>query len=170
MMSFPAKDIKARRVAILVAPGVDGTMAREIYGKLLAAGAVPRFVSRQLGAIAASKGDPLHTEISVAAAPSVLYDAVAVPDGADSIAALLKDGQVLEFIKDQYRHCKPMLMLGAAASLLEKAGIPLALADGSPDPAIVGVHDDSVADAIDALIGAMLQHKELRRETDPPAI
>jgi catalase len=170
MMSFPAKDIKTRRVAILVAPGVDGEMAKTIYTQLVEAGAVPRFVSRMLGEVAVSKGAPLHAEISVEAGPSVLYDAVVVPDGANSITTLLKDGNVLEFIKEQYRHCKPMLLMGAASSLLEKAGIPLSLPNGDPDPGIVGIKQTDVLVATDAFIKAMTMHKVLERETDPPLV
>jgi catalase len=169
MLSFPATDIKTRRVAVLVAPGVDADMARTIYTKLVEAGAVPRFVSRMLGEVASSKGAPLHAEISIEAGPAVLYDAVAIPDGADGIAVLLKDGQALEFIKDQYRHCKPMLVMGAAESLLEKAGIPLSLVTGEPDPGII-LAKGNVAAQADAFISAMTLHKILDRETDPPAV
>ena len=170
MMSFPAKDIKARRVAILVAPGVDGEMAKTIYTKLIEAGAVPRFVSRTLGEVATAKGLPLHAEISVEAGPSVLYDAVVVPDGSDAAAALLKDGNVMEFIKEAYRHCKPIMVIGAATSLLEKACIPLSLPNGDPDPGIVGVNLIDLAEATDAFIDAMLLHKIMARETDPPLV
>ena len=45
--------------------------------------------------------------------PSVLFDAVVVPDGEEAAERLALLGQALEFIKDQYRHCKPILMLGA---------------------------------------------------------
>jgi catalase len=170
MMSYPAKDIKTRRVAILIAPGVDGAMAKALYTTLVGEGAVPRFVSSQLGEVPVSKGSALHAEISIEAGPAVLYDAVAIPDGADSVAALLKDGQAIEFIKDQYRHCKPMLVMGAAAALLEKAGIPLALPNGEPDSFIAGIEESSIDTAAKAFINAMKNHKEPARETDPPLV
>lgn len=170
MMSYPGTDIKTRRVAILVAPGVDGAMAKAIYTSLVDAGAVPRFVSNNLGEIAVAKGAALHAEISIEAGPSVLYDAVVVPDGVDSVAALLKNGQAIEFLKEQYRHCKPILVMGAAASLLEKAGIPLMLPSGEADPAIAGLDNEDIKTATDAFIDALTKHKELARETDPPAV
>jgi catalase len=170
MMSFPGKDIKARRVAVLIAPGIDGEMAKAIYTQLAEAGAVPRFVSRMLGEVATGKGVPLHAEISIEAAPSVLYDAVVVPDGTDAIAVLLKDGYALEFIKETYRHCKPLLILGSAALLLEKVGIPLSLSNGERDPGILGVKESDVAAATDAFIQAMAMHKVFARESDPPMV
>ena len=48
--------------------------------------------------------------------------------------ALRADGRTLEFIKDQYRHCKPILAVGAGGQLLTACGIETALPDGPPDP------------------------------------
>ena len=42
-----------------------------------------------------------------------------VPDGEAGVGALVAEGQVIEFLKDQYRHCKPILVLGRAAAALE---------------------------------------------------
>ncbi|MDO9422445.1 MAG: catalase [Herminiimonas sp.] len=170
MMSYPGTDIKTRRVAILIAPGVDGVMAKAVYTSLVDAGAVPRFVSNNLGEIAAAKGAALHAEISIEAGPAVLYDAVVVPDGADSVAALLKNGQAIEFLKEQYRHCKPILVMGAATSLLEKAGVPLMLPSGEVDTSIIGPDHADIKAATAAFIDALTKHKELARETDPPVV
>jgi catalase len=99
-----------------------------------------------------------------------LYDAIAVPDGTDAVAALMKDGHALEFIKETYRHCKPMLLMGSACSLLEKACIVPALPNGERDPGIIGIGESEVRIATDALIAALLQHRVLARETDPPTV
>ena len=64
-------------------------------------------------------GDPIEVDVSLEAAPAVLYDALVLPDGADAINALRADGRTLEFIKDQYRHCKPILALGASDAASE---------------------------------------------------
>jgi len=170
MLSFPAPDIKTRRVAIIVAEGSDGVMARSFYSALAEAGAVPRLVAPMLGEVADDKGKAMHAEISVEAGPAVLYDAVIVPDGAAAITSLLKNGQVIEFLKDQYRHCKPMLIMGAASSLLEKAGIPVTLPDGDADPAIIGLGGEDAESGLAAFLTAMQQHKALVRETDPPRV
>ena len=55
----------------------------------------------------------------------------------EAIDALRADGRTLEFIKDQYRHCKPILALGAGDQLLEACGIDTALPDGQPDPGLI---------------------------------
>jgi catalase len=161
--------IRARRVAILVADGVEAAPLTELAERLVSEGAVPRFVGPRLGAVAPAAGEPLEADVSVEATPSVLYDAVVLPDGVEAVQALGGDGRVLEFIKDQYRHCKPLLVLGAAADLLDKAGILETLPSGAADPGIVlGAANEAVP--ADAFIKALAAHRHFDRETDPPRV
>jgi catalase len=70
-----------RRVAVLVAPGVDGAPLRAAYRRLAEARAVPRFVGLRLGRVDTTDGEPIEVEASVEAMPSVLWDAVVLPGG-----------------------------------------------------------------------------------------
>ena len=162
--------IKTRRVAILVAHGVDATMVRTIYDSLLADGAVPRVVASTLGKVKTLDGGMLDVEISLEAGPSVLYDAVVVPDGEDAVAALSRDAHALDFVREQYRHCKPILVLGAGAGLLAKASVPPTLPDGSDDPALLGAHGEDLKQALGAFKEALAMHRSFARETDPPMV
>ena len=160
--------VKTRRVAILVSDDVDGEALKSIAEQLLAAGAVPRFVGSKLGVAEPLYGDPIDIDVSMEAAPSVLFDGLVLPDGADAVKRLANDGRTLEFIKDQYRHCKPILVLGAASALLDKAGIPPTLPSGDADPGlIVGTAKDHGAAAFMTALG---KHRDFGRETDPPMV
>ena len=162
--------INTRRVAVLVAAGVDGAMVQTVYASLLADGAVPRLVGSQLGKVATSDGNSLDVEISLEAGPSVLYDAVVVPDGAAAAQAWTMDAHALDFVRDQYRHCKPMLVIGSGTVLLEKAGIPANLPDGSADPALIGTKSDTLEQALVAFKSALAKHRAFERETNPPRV
>ncbi|MEP7314530.1 MAG: catalase, partial [Pseudomonadota bacterium] len=129
--------IKTRKVAILVADGVDGAAALAIQKALLAEGAVPKILSLTLGAVDGGKGGDLEVQMTLETAPAVVWDAVIIPDGEGSSAILSKSGQAKEFLKDQYRHCKPLLLLGTAKGVLDAAGIPAALPKGKADPGIL---------------------------------
>ena len=129
--------IRTRRVAILVADGCDGEPLVALADRLTSEGAVPRFVSTTLGAVQPAAGDAIEVDVSLEAAPAVLYDAVVLPDGAEAVNALRADGRTLEFIKDQYRHCKPILALGASDQLLDGLRDRPALPDGQPDPGLI---------------------------------
>jgi len=156
--------IRTRRIAILVAEGVDAEAATRIHAELVSRGAVPRYVGMQLGTVTAVEGPTIDVEIPFEGGPSVLWDAVAVPGGADSISALAASGQVLEFLRDQFRHCKTMLLLDEATDLLERSDMP-------PDaPGIVTSTGDAIDDAIVSFVDALLKHRHYAREADPPSV
>ncbi len=160
--------IRTRRVAMLVANGCDGKPLLTLADRLTKEGAVPRFVSTTLGAVKSAAGEDIEVDISLEAAPAVLYDAIVLPDGAEAVKALRADGRTLEFIKDQYRHCKPILALGASDQLLKACGIDVALANGQPDPGVIATKD--VSKASEGFIAAIAKHRHFERETDPPRV
>jgi catalase len=92
-----------------------------------------------------------------------------LPDGTEAIDALLRDGHTLEFLKDQYRHCKTILALGASSALLQAAGIDAALATGAPDPGIIMAASSEALNPR-AFITAVAQHRHPSRDRDPPPI
>ena len=118
--------IRTRKIALLIADGVDGASTLATWAALLAAGAVPKLVGMRLGPVKCSDGSTLEAEGTLETMPAVLFDALVLPDGAKGVAKLLTDGHTLEFIKDQYRHCKTIMALGASSVLLERCGIPTA--------------------------------------------
>jgi len=160
--------IATRRIAILVGDGVDGTAAMDLHRGLSDRGAVPRFVGVKMGAPRSGTGDPVEVEVSLEGMPSVLWDAMIVPDG---IAEYLsQSGQALEFLRDQYRHCKPILLLGDARALLERLGVPAELPSGAPDAALLQFPAGKTAAALAEFIAALGMHRNFARETDPPRI
>ncbi|HUR41966.1 MAG TPA: catalase, partial [Verrucomicrobiae bacterium] len=161
--------IAGRRIALIVCDGVQGEPLRAVHRSLAREGAVPRFVGLRLGAVQPEDGEPLHVEITLETAPSVLWDAVVLPGGDAAAQTLAQAGQVAEFIKDQYRHCKPLLAIGASSALLEAAGASVTLPDGKPDPGVVLAKSAS-KDAIARLVAAIARHRHFEREIDPPPV
>jgi catalase len=162
--------IRSRKVAILVADGVQAASLATLQAALLDAGAVPRLVAPRLGTVAAAGGALLEPDATMENSPGFLFDALVLPDGDAAAQALSEDGHTLEFIKDQYRHCKTILAFGASQALLGEAGIPLTLPDGSEDPGLL------LADAADAkavapvFIAAVGKHRHPLRDSDPPRV
>jgi catalase len=160
--------VTARKVAILAADGCDGAAIAALVDRLTAEGAVPRILGLRLGAAETISGEWLEVDASIEVTPSVLYDAVAIPDGERAAQRLASTGQALEFVKDQYRHCKPLLAAGAAAGVLRAAGIPETLPDGSADSGLIaGEAGDAL---VDAFVAALARHRHFARETDPPRV
>jgi catalase len=169
--------LRGRKVAVLVAPGVAGAAIDQVQAALADSGAVPRLVGPHIGAMATAEGQALDADASLENEPGFLFDALVLPDGEDAVAALAADGHTMEFIKDQYRHCKTILALGASASLLEKAGISAVPGDtakgkkgGPADPGLIVQAAGDTGVALDRFMQAMARHRHFERETDPPAL
>jgi len=169
LMSRPGDgSIRTRRVAILVADGCDGESLTALADRLTDEGAVARFVSSTLGSVHTPTGDAIEVDVSLEAAPAVLYDALVLPDGAEAVDALRADGHTLEFIKDQYRHCKPILALGASEQLLQACDINTTLPNGQADAGVLAGADAGAG--ADAFVHAIAKHRHFARETDPPRV
>lgn len=162
--------IRSRRIAIFVADGSDGKAARTLHEGLLQQGSVPRYISARLGTVTTDAGESLEVEGTFETLPSVLFDAVAVPGGKAAIVTLGNVGQALEFIKDQYRHAKPILALAEGADLVEKAGAPALLPSGAKDPGMLVGREAAASDVLDDFIKAIARHRHHEREMDPPAV
>jgi catalase len=168
--------ITARRVAILVADGIEDGVLQALAERLTSEGAVPRFVGPRLGSVTTVPKGTLEVDVPIHAAPAVLFDAVVIPSGAGATDRLVADGRVLEFVKDQYRHCKPLFSLDGERTLLAKAGIPTALPDGGDDPGLIvapagpGNAAKKAGDATARFIAALAKHRHFERESDPPRV
>ena len=158
--------IRTRRVAILVCDGVDSEAVRRLLAKLDEEGAVAHMVAMRLGRIASLQGEEFAADVPADAAPAVLYDALAIPGGKDAAQEMSQWGLALQFIREQYRHCKPILALGDARATLERAGVPRRLPTGELDPGLVIRGDDEVAAAIDDFVEAIAAHRHFARQAD----
>jgi catalase len=159
--------IRARRIAVLAAEGADLSALESLVERLTSEGAVARLLGPRLGRLTTAAGESVAIDAPLDAAPSVLWDGVIVPDGRSS-AALAADGRAVEFIKDQFRHCKPMLVIGSGQDLLTKAGVPTTLPDGGPDPGLILSSADLIDE--DGFVAALAKHRHFARETDPPRV
>jgi catalase len=171
LLSRPGETgIKTRRVAILVGSGVESLSVNAIYHDLLSEGAVPRIVSSQLGKVAAIEGNNVDIEISFETGPSVLYDAVVIADGAESVQQLMRDANAVDFIRQQYRHCKPILAIGGAEKLLAKAEVNTKLSDGSTDTGVFIADKKTLNKTLIDFKALLANHRSFVRETDPPTL
>jgi catalase len=162
--------IRTRKVAILVADGAEGASIGKLVTALVQAGAVPRLIGPRLGTYTAAGGEKIEADASMENSPGFLFDALALPDGLAAVEALAADGHSMEFVKDQYRHCKSILAFGASQALLTEAGIPMSLPDGSADPGLIladAAHADTAAGDFIAAIGL---HRHPSRDADPPRV
>nr|WP_298150381.1 catalase [uncultured Pseudoxanthomonas sp.] len=151
------------KVAVLVASGVDGEQVGSIQHALLEAGVTGRLVGPRIGTVGGATAMTLDADASLENQPGALFDGVVVPAGVS--ASLAPDGRAIEFLRDQYRHCKPLLVIGDSAALLDEAGIPRA----GEDPGLL-VAEQSNGQAVRAFLEALAQRRHFERERDPPLV
>ena len=159
--------IRTRQIAIVVADGVQRASIAAIHAALTAAGAVVHFVGVRVGKFVADDGSEIEAGKSLENSPSVLFDALMLPDGDKAIETLARNGHTMEYIKDQFRHCKAILAVGASRKLLEMAGI---LAFAEKDSGILLTDVNKAADAAPAFIAAIAAHRHASRDSDPPKV
>jgi len=118
-MASTVKDtIKTRRIAVLAADGVDATAVGRMKKALMAEGAQVKVVAPRLGVLSGTKGAEINIDISFLTAGSVLFDAVYIPGGEQSIETLKGDAKALMFVKEAYLHCKAIAATDAGIDLL----------------------------------------------------
>jgi catalase len=162
--------LNMRRVAVLAAHGVRSSSVASVRDLLMENGVLVVVVAPRIGPVTASDGEPLQAAASFETTPSVLYDGVVLADGEESVEGLLRDGRTLEFVKDQYRHCKTILALGASSSILTRCGIDGSLPGGGTDPGVLSAPDDRSTDHLSAFLAALGRHRHWERDRDPPLI
>lgn len=108
MAYTPKNSIATRKVAILAADGVDEKQLTAMKERLMAEGAVAEVIAPKLGYIVSESNQALKVDKSFLTAASVLYDAVYVPGGMNSIATLTAEADAIHFLNEAFKHCKPI--------------------------------------------------------------
>jgi catalase len=162
--------IRGRKVAIIVANGINGAFIQSARNELGRLGAVARLVGVRLGSVKTEEGKTIEVDVTLETTPAVLYDGLIVPGGREAAEVLGKVGHVDEFIKDQYRHCKTIAAIGAGGDLLENAGVAAQLPTGEPDPGVLVFADKEVSNALQSFVNALAQHRHFARSMDPPPV
>jgi catalase len=172
-MANTVKDsIKTRKIAILAADGFDATALSSMKQALTAVGAQAKVVAPRLGALRGANGNEVQIDFSLLTASSVIFDAVYVPGGEQSVAALKAEPNALHFINEAYKHCKAIAATGAGIDLLRASylgmdTIPEPSADGNgmsvEEGVMIGRDEQNGAVAAE-FIHAIAQHRHWSRE------
>ena len=119
-MANTIKDsIRTRNIAILAADGVDENALTAMQDALQAAGAMTDVIAPKLGAITAESNAVFKVNQSLLTAASVLYDAVYVPGGVNSVATLAGEPDAVHFLNEAFKHCKAIAAHADAKQVLE---------------------------------------------------
>jgi catalase len=110
--------LATRKVAVLVADGVDTQGLRPVLQALQDAGARCLVLAPQLAPVATEAGRQFSVDHALATMPSVVFDAVLVAGGERAAQALAGIGAAQHFVLEAYKHAKAVCALGEGAVLL----------------------------------------------------
>lgn len=157
LMALPGEcGIRSRQIAVLVEDGVHRASLVEVYTALTDAGAVVHFVGPRVGMFVGLSGDKIVADKSMENSPSVLFDALVLPDGSQAVQALADNVDTMAFIKDVFRHGKTILAFGAGQELLDMVGIEPAAAK---DKGILLTESANASGITAAFIKAVAAHR-----------
>jgi catalase len=177
MANTPKGNPKGRKVAVLAADGVDGDMVTQMETVLKQAGLVVEVIAPHLGSLQSTKGNALPVTRSLLTVASVMYDAVLVAGGQQSVTTLKESGDALHFIGEAFKHCKAIAAIGEGVDLLLAADCIGALGTTEQDGAALASEGilalrqakniTVVAEQFAALIGQHRFFTRLKRDQMP---
>lgn len=112
--------IATRKIAFLVADGVNGKMVQQVKNAMEKQGAVVAFVAPDMAPVIASDKTIITPSHSITSTASVCFDAVFVTGGEVAAARLAAEPPAIFFINEAYKHCKAIAW-GKGTDVLFKA-------------------------------------------------
>ena len=110
-----------RKLGALVTDGVDAGFLRQLETEFNEAGATVERIAPAIGGVKAEDGTWIEAKRSLAAAPSVLFDAVALVVSPQAGKEIARHPLACAFVADAFAHCKFIGYTGDARALLERA-------------------------------------------------
>ncbi|WP_268798653.1 catalase HPII [Pseudomonas huanghezhanensis] len=153
-------DISSRKVAILVADGVDEKAVEAMKAAVEAQGAHAKVLGPTSAPVKTAGGKTLAVDASQEGLPSVAFDAVFIPGGAASVKALSGDGVALHYVLEAYKHLKAISFGADAKELIDLLRL-------EEDAGLLAVSDSK---SFNAFFDAMKQHRVWAREPKAKAI
>lgn len=118
-MDYTVKgNISSRKIGFICADGVDEKSILSMRETLMEKGAVVEMIAPHLGELKTAKGKKMKADKSFSTSASVLFDALFVPSGEESIMKLKTEAKAVHFLNEAYKHCKAIAMEGDAEELL----------------------------------------------------
>jgi catalase len=127
IMRSSQRTFGGRRLGVLVTDGVDAGFLRQLETEFNDVGATIELVAPAIGGVKSEDGAWIEAKKTLATAPSVLFDAVAIAVAPQAGKEIAKSLLACAFVADAYAHCKFIAYTSDARPLLERAlaGSPL---------------------------------------------
>lgn len=171
--NLKGNSIKGTKIAILVDHGFDFKALSMVKDMLMKNNASAHIISQFHGMIKSSSGEEVETDRSHVTTASVLYDAIFIPGGEKNVQAMKQQGDVIHFITEAFKHCKPIGATGEAIELIKMSNLNV---DDSGNNTVVDMgvvtakNTSHLSDFTEQLKNAIQEHRHWGREKFTAAI
>ncbi|MEO2060736.1 MAG: catalase [Mesonia sp.] len=111
--------IVSRKIAALVSDGFDGEALMNMKNALEEKGAIIQLIATHGGTVTCDKGKNHQVDAALLTTESVLFDAIFVPGGEESVKDLLTEAKAKKFINESLMHCKAIAVSKEGEQLLD---------------------------------------------------
>ncbi len=116
---LPSEGIATRKIAVLAGDGFSESDYNKMKKPLEEAGAMVQIVGVHGGTLKCDKGDSHKVTHALMTTESVVFDALYIPGGKESIDALMKQAKAKKFINEALKHCKAIALDSEAEGLFD---------------------------------------------------
>ncbi|HEV7379518.1 MAG TPA: catalase [Dyadobacter sp.] len=167
MANTPKDSIATRKIAFLIADGVSAKSVNTVKSVLESQGAVVEMVAPRQNYVIADSDEQIPVQHSYLTAASVLFDAVYVPGGTNSVAAVEAEASAVHFLNESFKHCKPIAADLGAVQVLEATYFAKKLPEDFSEESVMleGIVVSDDASTVGSLFAkAIAQHRFWERE------
>jgi catalase len=159
MFNRPGVGIKGRCIAILMTDGFSNSEVNELQNTLALNGAKGELVAMRIGAHSSAEGEVVNVKKMFKNTSSVLYDAVYIPGGIQSVQDLTMEADAIHFINEAFKHHKTIGFSKEAEDVMQMTSI------GNYEKASGVLMNDGRKFTVDYL-NAVEAHRHWDREID----
>ncbi|MDQ3338618.1 MAG: catalase [Myxococcota bacterium] len=154
--------LQGRKIGALISDGFDEKLLAAVRAAAQKEGAMFEVVAPKVGLVTTADGKKIVADHMIAGGPSVIFDAVVVIPGADSVAKLVAMPPALDWVSDAFNHCKVIGTVAAAQPLLDAARV-------APDAGVIDLGGKGIASFIEtAKRGRIWAREEAQADKPKP--
>ena len=152
--------IIGRKIAVLVADNVDAE-SLVVCQALEAEGASVKFIAPRLGEVKTNEDEFIKVNHSLPTVASVLFDAVFIPGGRQSVETLCANAHAVLWVKEAYKHGKAIAAHHDGTMLITQAARSAGIADGAfKGPGLITLSSETVSESFaKSFIAAIAMHR-----------
>ncbi|HEY1097913.1 MAG TPA: catalase [Myxococcota bacterium] len=118
-----APSVAGKKLGLLLGDGFDDAVVDALIDTLMAEGCRTELIAPRVGGVTSAAGVKRPVHHAIDAAPSVLFDVVALLAGAKAVPALADHPSVGDFVRDAHRHLKAIGHDANTLKLVTGAGL-----------------------------------------------